>query len=80
MAVPNGTYSVHLMGGDLANPNGTYNVAVEGVPTLVGTTNAQNPWLGRTVQVSVFDNRLTVQMLAGNVDHELAFIAIVQTS
>ena len=78
MAVPNGTYSVHLMGGDLGQA-GTYNIAVEGVPTLVGQTTAANPWIGKTVQVTVTDNTLSVVPLAGNVNHKLAFIQIIST-
>ncbi|MEO6435088.1 MAG: hypothetical protein ABIP55_04920, partial [Tepidisphaeraceae bacterium] len=79
IAVPNGSYSVFLLGGDLNDPNGTYNVAVEGVPALVGRTNAQNPWLGRTVQVTVADNTLSVTPLAGNVNHKFSFIQIIST-
>jgi glucose/arabinose dehydrogenase len=79
IAVPNGTYSVFLLGGDLNDPNGTYNVAVEGVPTLVGTTTAKSPWIGKTVQVTVADNTLSVYPLAGNVNQKLSFIQIVST-
>ncbi len=79
IAVPNGTYSVFLLGGDLNDPNGTYNVAVENVPTLVGTTTAKNPWIGKTVQVTVSDNTLTVAPLSGNVNQKLSFIQIVST-
>ncbi|MEA2710872.1 MAG: large repetitive protein [Phycisphaerales bacterium] len=78
IAVPNGSYSVHLMGGDLGQA-GTYNVAVEGVATLVGKTTAANPWIGKTVQVNVTDNTLSVTPLAGNINHKLAFIQIVST-
>src|SRR5204862_1117910 len=78
-AVTNGNYSVFLLGGDLNDPNGTYTVAVEDVPTLVGTTNAKHPWLGKTVQVTVTDNTLTVTPLAGNFNQRLSFIQIVST-
>jgi hypothetical protein len=80
IAVPNGTYSVHLMGGDISDPEGFYNIAVEGVATLVGQTNAANPWIGKTVQVAVTDNTLTISPLAGSGNHKLAFVQIVQTS
>jgi hypothetical protein len=79
IAVPNGTYSVFLLGGDLNDPVGTYNVAVENVPTLVGKTTAKSPWIGKTVQVTVTDNTLTVAPLAGNVNQKLSFIQIVST-
>jgi glucose/arabinose dehydrogenase len=79
IAVPNGTYSVHLMGGDLGVA-GRYNVAVEGVPTLVGETTAASPWIGKTIQVAVADNTLTITPLAGNTNHRLAFVQILQTS
>ncbi|HYO08061.1 MAG TPA: hypothetical protein VER17_03750, partial [Tepidisphaeraceae bacterium] len=79
IAVPNGTYSVFLLGGDLDDPNGTYNVAVEGVPTLVGTTSVKSPWIGKTVQVTVADNTLSVAPLAGNVNQKLSFIQIAST-
>jgi hypothetical protein len=79
IAVPNGTYSVFLLGGDLNDPVGTFNVAVENVPTLVGNTTAKNPWIGKTVQVTVTDNTLSVTPLAGNVNQKLSFIQIVST-
>jgi hypothetical protein len=79
IGVPNGTYSVFLLGGDLDSPNGTYNVAVEGVPTLVGKTDAQHPWIGKTVQVTVTDNTITVAPLSGNVNQKMSFIQIVST-
>ncbi len=79
IAVPNGNYSVFLLGGDLDDPVGTYNVAVEGVPTLVGNTDAKNPWIGKTVQVTVTDNTLTVTPLAGNLNEKFSFIQIVST-
>lgn len=79
IAVPNGTYSVFLLGGDPNDPVGTYNVGVENVPTLVGQTNAQSPWIGKTVQVTVSDNTLTVAPLPGSVNHKISFIQIVST-
>jgi glucose/arabinose dehydrogenase len=79
MAVPNGTYSVFILGGDLNDPVGTYNVAVEGVPALVGKTNSVSPWIGKTVQVTVVDNTLSVVPLAGNKNWKLSFIQIVST-
>jgi len=78
LGVPNGTYSVFLLGGDPTDV-GTYNVAVEGVPTLVGQTTSSNPFLGKTVQVTVSDNTLTVAPLAGSFNHKLAFIQVVST-
>jgi glucose/arabinose dehydrogenase len=78
LAVPNGTYSVFLLGGDPTD-TGTYNIAVEGVPTLVGTTTTSNPFLGKTVQVTVTDNTLSVSPLAGSFNHKLAFIQVVST-
>jgi glucose/arabinose dehydrogenase len=79
MAVPNGTYSVFILGGDLNDPNGTYNVAVEGVPALVGNTTAKSPWIGKTVQVTVTDNTLSITPLTGNVNQKLSFVQIVST-
>ena len=80
MAVPNGTYAVFLMGGDLADPVGTYNIAVEGVPALVGNTTAKSPWIGKSLSVTVTDNTLSIVPLAGNTNHKLAFVQIVQTA
>ena len=79
IAVPNGTYAVHLMGGELGVA-GRYNVAVEDVPTLVGETTAASPWLGKSVTVTVVDNTLTITPLRGNTNHRLAFVQISQLS
>ena len=80
IGVPNGTYSVFILGGDEAHPNATYNVAVEGVAALVGSTNAAHPFIGKTLQVTVTDNTITVAPLAGNVNQSLNAIQIVQVS
>lgn len=78
IAVPNGSYNVFLMGGDLGAA-GSYNVAVEGVPALVGNTTAASPWIGKSLIVNVTDNTLSVTPLAGSVNHKLAFIQIAST-
>src|SRR4029079_10762081 len=80
MGVPNGTYAVFLMGGDLADPVGKYNIEVEGVPALVGNTDAAHPWIGKSLSVTVADNTLSITPGPGSVNHKLAFVQIVQTA
>jgi len=80
IAVPNGTYSVHLVAGDPSFYNSVYRINVEGQLTVNGTPTSSTRFIGGTKTISVTDGKLTVTNASGAVNNKLAFIDITQTS
>jgi len=66
IALPNGTYTVHVVVGDPSFADVVSKLTVEGVLAVNGTTSSSNRWLQATVTVSVNDGKLTVGNLAGS--------------
>jgi chitodextrinase len=77
IAVPNGTYSVHVVVGDPDWADVVSKLTVEDVLTINGNTSTSNRWLEATVTVSVSDGRLTVKNLAGSYN-KICYIEITQ--
>ena len=81
LAVPNGTYSVHVVGGDpQAKAIGeNVNIVAEGKRLVKGRTTATQRWLEATKTITVTDGRLTVSSsTAKGVGNKINFIDIVQ--
>jgi hypothetical protein len=78
IAVPNGTYSVHLAAGDPAFFDSVYRINVEGVLAINGTPTSATRWVENTVTVTVTDGRLTVSNATGAVNNKLNFIDVTQ--
>ncbi|MEQ1859485.1 MAG: PA14 domain-containing protein [Chthoniobacteraceae bacterium] len=76
IAVPNGTYSVHLVCGDPLTTDSTHVVTAEGGTFLSGTPTAQNPFIEATANVTVTDGTLTLAQGAGGSNTKLSFIEI----
>src|SRR5581483_12444356 len=60
IAVPNGTYSVHLVAGDPKYFDSVYKLKVENTTVLTGTPSSSKRWFEATASVQVSDGRLTV--------------------
>jgi PKD domain len=76
LAVPNGTYRVHLVSGDPSQFNSVFKVNVEGTLAVDGTPTSANRWVEATVTVTVNDGRLTISNVAGAVNNKLCFVDV----
>jgi PKD repeat protein len=76
MAVPNGTYRVHVVSGDAAEWNSVYRVSVEGTLTVNGTPTSANRWVEGTATLTVNDGRLTIANAAGASNNKVNFVDI----
>jgi regulation of enolase protein 1 (concanavalin A-like superfamily) len=77
IAVPNGTYNVHLVAGDATAVDSVHVVEAEGVTILSGTPNTANPWVESDAVVTVADGTLTLTQGASGSNTKLAFVDIV---
>jgi len=76
IALPNGTYSVHLVAGDPTTFDSTHIVTAEGAPILNGTVSAASPFVEATANVTVSDGKLTLAQGGSGVNTKLCFIDI----
>src|SRR5262249_2687705 len=65
IAVPNGTYSVHLAVGDPSATNSKYRINVQTVLAVSGTPTAKKRWFENTVSVTVTNGLLVVSNAGG---------------
>jgi hypothetical protein len=79
IAVPNGSYTVHVVVGDADYADVVSKLTVEGVLAINGSTSNSNRWLEATVTISVNDGRLTVGNLAGSYN-KICYITITTPS
>lgn len=77
-AVPNGTYTVHVVSGDPNFIDSVFRTNVEGTLAVSGTPTAATHWFEGTVTVTVTDGRLTVSNGAGASNNKINFIDITQ--
>jgi hypothetical protein len=80
IAVPNGTYTVHLVSGDPSFTNSTYQVNVNGVLTVSGTPTSSKRWIEGTVSITVTNGFITVTNATGSKNNKVNYIDITQTS
>jgi fibronectin type 3 domain-containing protein len=78
LAVPNGTYSVHVMVGDPNSINSVYKVNVEGVPAINFTPTSTRHWADSTITVAVTNGLLTVTNAAGAVNDNIDALTVTQ--
>jgi glucose/arabinose dehydrogenase/PKD repeat protein len=76
LAVPNGTYRVHLVSGDPSQVNSVFRVNVEGVLVVSGTPTTTTRWIEGTATVTVSDGRLTVSNGAGASNNKVNYLDI----
>jgi hypothetical protein len=80
IAVPNGTYSVHLIAGDPSYTDSVYKINVEGVLAISGTPTSANHWVENTITVTVTNGLLTVTNATGSSNNKIDEIDILQTA
>lgn len=80
IAVPNGTYTVHVVAGDPTAWNSVYQFAVDGVPIVDGTPTSSNPWVEGTRTVVIDDGYLGFTEMQGAVNNKLAFVEITPSA
>jgi hypothetical protein len=79
IAVPNGTYSVHVVSGDASYTDSVYKIAAEGTTVVSGTPTSTTRWIEGTKSVTVSDGKLTLTT-AGGSNNKINFIDITQSS
>jgi hypothetical protein len=80
IAVPNGSYTVHLVSGDPNNIDSVYRVNVNGVLTVSGTPTSSKRWIEGTVSTTVTNGFITVTNATGSSNNKVDYIDITQTS
>jgi hypothetical protein len=73
IAVPNGTYRIHLVSGDPSQVNSVSRVNVEGVPVVNGTPTSATRWIEGTATVTVSDGRLRVSNGTGASNNKVSY-------
>jgi glucose/arabinose dehydrogenase len=76
IAVPDGTYTVHVVAGDPNSHKGTYRITVENALAVSGTPTGAVRWFEGTQTVTVADGRLTVANGAGASNNTLCFLEV----
>jgi hypothetical protein len=81
IALPNGTYLVHLAAGDIADYfDASYAIDVQGVLAVSGTPTPDNKFFEGTVAVAVTDGSLTVGNDPAAINNKIDYIDIAQLS
>jgi hypothetical protein len=80
IAVPNGSYTVHLVSGDANFIDSVFRLNVNGVLTVNGTPTSSNHWVEGTASISVTNGFITVTNAAGSSNNKVDYIDITQTS
>ncbi len=76
IAVPNGTYTVHLIAGDPSFVDSVFKTSVNGVLALSGTSSASRHWVEGTAAVTVTNGRLVVSNAPGAQNNKIDAIDI----
>ena len=79
LAVPNGTYSVHIAAGDPSYFDSVFKINAEGVRVVDGTPTTSSRFVEGTKSVTVIDGRLTLTSPAGSSNNKINFIEVSQT-
>jgi len=80
IAVPNGTYSVHLVCGDPLTTDSVHEVAIEGVVFLAGTPTTENRFIEATGNVTVTDGTLSLTQGPAGSNTKINFIDIASVA
>jgi hypothetical protein len=79
IGLPNGSYSVHLVAGDIDNNyDAVYAINVQGALAVSGTPTSSNKFFEGTVTVNVTNGLLTVSNSTGSANNKIDFIDISQ--
>jgi hypothetical protein len=77
IAVPNGTYEVHILTGDPGAINSVYSLNVNGVNVLTATPNSLNVWVEATKTITVTGGVITVTNGVGASNNKIDAIDII---
>ena len=77
IAVPNGTYLVHLVAGDPDYTDSAYRLDVQGTLAVSGTPNSSDHWFEGSVIVTVTNGRLVVTNGTGSSNDKIDYIDII---
>ncbi|MBI3410581.1 MAG: fibronectin type III domain-containing protein [Planctomycetes bacterium] len=79
IAVPNGTYTVHMIAGDSDHIDSVYRINVQGVLAISGNPTSANRWFENTISVTVTNGFLNVTNATGSSNNKIDAIDITQT-
>src|SRR5262249_48492265 len=79
IAVPNGTYTVHVAAGDPSALNSTYKINVNGVLVVNGKPTSAHHWVEGTATITVSNGQLVVTNAGGAKNNKIDFIDITPT-
>jgi probable HAF family extracellular repeat protein len=77
IAVPNGTYLVHLVSGDPDYTDSVYRVNVQGTLAVSGTPSAAQHWFEGSILVTVTNGKLVVTNGPGSSNDKVDYIDII---
>lgn len=77
IAVPNGTYLVHLASGDPNFTDSVYRVDVQGTLTVSGTPSASHHWFEGSVLITVTNGELVVSNGSGSSNDKVDYIDVI---
>lgn len=77
IAVPNGTYLVHLVSGDPSYTDSVYRVNVQSTLAVSGTPSASRHWFEGSVLVNVTNGKLVVSNGTGSSNDKVDYIDII---
>jgi glucose/arabinose dehydrogenase/PKD repeat protein len=78
IAVPNGTYDVHVVSGDPDHFDSVFRTNVEGVPVVSGTPTTGHRYVEGTATVTVNDGKLTLSNGSGASNNKLNFVELTK--
>jgi hypothetical protein len=77
IAVPNGTYEVHILSGDPTATDSVYSLNADGVNVVTATPNSRNLWADGTQTITVTNGLITVTSGAGASNNKIDAIDIL---
>jgi hypothetical protein len=77
LAVPNGSYRVHVVSGDPNHTDSVFRTNVEGVLAVSGTPTTSTRWFEGWVNVNVVDGRLTISNGSGASNNKINFVDVI---
>src|SRR5207237_5737660 len=73
IAVPNGTYKVHVVAGDASYLNSLYGITAESHTIVSGIPTSTKHWFEGTANITVSDGRLTIRNASAAIHNKTDF-------
>ncbi|MDB6015628.1 MAG: hypothetical protein JWR19_117 [Pedosphaera sp.] len=80
VALPNGSYQVHIISGDADFSDGFFQILAEGVTIINSAPTANNHWVDGQGTVNVQDGRLTISNGPSASNNKICFIDVTSTT